>query len=168
MLYNSLVLPHFGYSSIVWSNTFARLTNPLCKLQARAGRIILGLPSETSSETVLRKLGWLSLPDRWNIQRAAMMFKVARGLAPSYLTNGFTAMSAERPADTSRGTRGSDAGNFLPPKSDTEWGRRRFASHGVFLWNGLTPEIKAADTILNFKNRIKKYVKDGHNFYSPN
>ena len=55
MLYNALVLPHFDYASIVWSNTAAKHTKPLSTLQNRAGRIILGLPKLTSSDTVRRR-----------------------------------------------------------------------------------------------------------------
>ena len=82
MLYNTLILPHFDYASTCWSNTATTRTKPLSNLQCRAGRVILGLPKLTSSDTVRHKLGWTSLPERWNSQRAVMMFKVAHGMVP--------------------------------------------------------------------------------------
>ena len=165
MLYNTLVLPHFNYASIVWSNTCASYTSPLDILQARAGRLILGLPKLTSKETVLGKLGWSSLSNRWDSQRAVMMFKVAQGLAPEYLTASFTPISADY-VEGDVETRGSEAGNFKVKDSATECGRRRFTSHGAFLWNKLSPDLKGAKNVSDFKTRLKHAVRTGEKFYS--
>lgn len=166
MLYNALVLPHFDYASIVWSNTHAKYTDRLASLQARAGRIILGLPRLSSSERVLRTLEWIPMKDRWNIQRAGMMFKVAQKKVPDYVSDGFTPLS-EAYADSGRESRGSSSGNFVPCKSqgNTEWGRRRFVSHGVFLWNQLPDELKSIQKDRNFKVRLENLSKGGLKFY---
>ena len=166
MLYNTLVLPHFDYASIVWSNTAARYTNPLKSLQARAGRIILGLPRLTDSDTVLGKLGWTSLPARWDSQRAVMMFKVARRMVPEYMRESFMALSSSSSyTANNRVTRGSASGNFQVSESVTEWGRRRFASHGAFLWNELPLNIKCIENLSHFKGAIKTHIRRGQSFY---
>ena len=47
-------------------------------------------------------------------------------------------------SNNGRESRGSTVGNFAPGTGGkTEWGRRRFASHGVNLWNGLLKDTKA-------------------------
>ncbi len=167
MLYNTLVLPHFDYASVVWSNTHAKFTDRLVSLQARAGKIILGLPRLTSTAHVLRALEWIPMKDRWNGQRARMMYKVAQKKVPEYVSDGFTSLS-EAYSGSGRDSRGSRSGNFVPCKTEgnTEWGRRRFASHGVFLWNSLPENLKTAQLKEKvFKSRLDQLVRDGLVFY---
>lgn len=155
MIYNSIVQPHFDYASTVWSNTCAKYTDPLLSLQGRAGRVILGVPKLTPTEEVVRDLSWTPMKTRWNCQRAVMMFKVARGLVPRYLSDRFTSLAATNSGE-GRVTRGQTQGGFRPVSSGTEWGRRRFASHGPFLWNQLPADVKATQSMTVFKSSIKK------------
>ncbi len=166
MLYNTLVLPHFEYASLIWSNTSAGVTERLVSMQARAGRIILGLPRLTSSELVLRSLEWVPIRTRWECQRAVMMFKVARGMVPDYMSAAFTPLS-EVYSSSGRESRGATAGNFAPNRigGKTEWGRRRFASHGVHLWNALPTDTKTIEKLPIFKTSIRHLVKNDFKFY---
>ena len=165
MLYNTLVLPYFDYASTVWSN--ANGTGQLSTLQARAARIILGLPKRANGEVALRGLKWIPMTDRWNCQRAVMMFKVANGLVPEYISEAFTPLS-DSYAESGRASRGSDSGNFRPCPSigKTEWGRRRFASHSVFTWNKLPPALKHETKLSRFKSGVKSLAKSGYTFYT--
>lgn len=167
MLFTSLVLPHFDYASIVWSNTYAKHTESLKSLQARAGRIILGLPRLTPTEEVLRILGWTPVADRWQCQRAVMMYKVATNQVPGYLSRSFTSLAKSYSA-SGRVTRGATECNFqVSQASKTDWGKRRLVSHGVFLWNGLPAEVKAAKSNQSFKHQVNKLARDGFDFYQP-
>ena len=164
MLFNTLVLPYFDYASTVWSN--ANCTESLVRLQASVARIILGLPNRTSREIALRALKWIPMDARWNCQRAVMMFKVSRALVPRYISDTFTSLAASYAA-SGRASRGVDCGNFHPCPSvgKTEWGRRRSASHGVFLWNNLPPELKKETKLSRFKASVKSLAKSGYSFY---
>ena len=161
-----MVLPHFDFSSTIWSNTCATYTKPLVKLQARAGRIILRAPRLTPSDQVLRDLKWTSITERWHCHRAVMMYKVAKGLVPRYLSNGFVPLSQSY-GDGGPRTRGRDSGNFQVTEGTTnEWARRRLVTHGVFLWNDLPPNIKAANSITSFKTSVHNLAKRSFKFYN--
>ena len=131
--------------------------------------MILGLPKMTPTDHVLRTLEWMPMRERWNCQRATFMFKVARGMVPDYVTEQFTPLSTVYESG-GRSSRGSDAGNFRPPISHgrTEWGRRRCASHGVYLWNSLPGEVKAMERLGPFKRGLRDHLRDGFRFYSLN
>ena len=165
MVYNSIVQPHFDYASTVWSNTCAKYTDPLVSLQGRAGRVILGVHKHTPTDEVVRDLNWTPLRARWNCQRALMMFKVANNRVPSYLASGFTSLSKAY-SDGVRVTRGQMDRNFKPSPAGTEWGRRRLASHGSYLWNALPKDVKATQSITVFKSSVMKLPSSGYKFYT--
>ena len=165
MVYNAIVQPHFHYASCVWSNTYAKYTGPLVALQARAGRVILGAPKLTPTAQVLHDLNWTPMTARWQCQRAVMMYKVAGGLAPRYLTDCFTPLQ-ETYSEGVRGTRGRSYRNYRPCSSGNNWGKRRFASHGAYLWNDLPPEIKSLE-FARYKSAIRSLGKCNFKFYSP-
>ena len=70
-------------------------------------------------------------------------------------------------SESGRVTRGLCRGNFRPCPSNgkTEWGRRRFASHSVNVWNDLPSELKETNKLPVFKSQIKNLVKGGYCFY---
>ena len=165
-VYNSLILPHFEYASTIWSNTCPTYTEPLRKLQARAGRVILGVPRDTPSDQVIRDLNWIPMADRWNCQRAVMMYKIMNGMVPRYLSDGFVPLSQSYGEGGPR-TRGQASGNLqVMDKTANDWARRRLVTHGVFLWNGLPPNVKNSKSLTSFKSSVKNLAKRSHKFYS--
>ena len=167
LLYKSLILPHFDYASTVWSNASAKYIRPLTNLQRRAAKIILGLPRLSSGDEALMRLQWTSMTDRWHCHRAVLMFRVAHKMVPRYISDSCTALS-EYYHESGVRTRGCASGNFRAQcSSGTEWGKRRLASHGVYLFNNLPSECKAARTIGAFKRMITSLGRSGFNFYVP-
>ena len=57
-MFNALVLPHFTYSSNVWSDGSCSRIEKLKKLQKRAARVITGSTYEIRSTEIFEKLGW--------------------------------------------------------------------------------------------------------------
>lgn len=135
-------------------------------LQARAGRMILGCPKLTPSKQVLDRLKWRPLSDRWDCHRANMMYKVVHENVPQYMITKFNSLRNIY-SNSGRQTRGSLRGNFEPPKSENEWGRRRFCSHGVFIWNNLPNDLKEPQvTESSFKKKLNSTMyKDNFKFY---
>ena len=64
MIYNALILPHFDYCSLVWSNCSETLKLNLQKLQNRVARVITGDNYDVRSKQILLKLGWQTLNER--------------------------------------------------------------------------------------------------------
>ena len=83
-----------------------------------------------------------------------MMFKVANGQAPKYLTDSFTLLS-ESNSGCGRVTRGQTPGNLKPSAAGTELGRRRLASHGSNQWNALPDAVKVTQSTNVIKSAVK-------------
>ena len=62
------------------------------RLQKRAGRMVLGIPSRTSTREVYDKLNWTNLRSRWKINRCLTVHKCLNSNVPEYLSNHFTRM----------------------------------------------------------------------------
>jgi len=158
MVHNAIVLPYLDYCSTVWSNTCIKYTDPLSSLHRRAARVILGT---NRSEEALCDLKWISMTDRWLCQRAVMMYKVTRGLVPEYLSRDLPKIEYEN----ERVTRGQSQGNLRPTASGNEWGRRRLAHHGAYLWNSLPADCKSASSLISFKSHIRILIENNFKFY---
>ena len=75
-LYNSLVLPLFDYSDIIWGDkNNSSLMNHLQVLQHNAARLILDLPRQSSATEALHILEWKPLPLRRKYHRCTSIFK---------------------------------------------------------------------------------------------
>ena len=64
LLYQSFVLPHLDYCSVVWNNCGATLTGRVERIQNYALRMILRKLPPTSSELLQQILGWTTLKAR--------------------------------------------------------------------------------------------------------
>ena len=80
-LYNSLILPVFDYADTIWGDKFnATLMEDLQLLQNKAAKIILDLPSFSSSTQALEALGWQTLSKRRLLHRYVLIYKYVNGL----------------------------------------------------------------------------------------
>jgi hypothetical protein len=85
VLYKSIVAPHFDYcSSILFSLPNSRIKE-LQKLQNKFMRIILQANKYTSVELMLKTLRFQSVEQRLAFNSLKLMYKIDKGLAPSYL-----------------------------------------------------------------------------------
>ena len=89
-VYQSIVEPYLDYCSVVWDDISDQLTDKLQILQNRAARVITGADYRTPSSDLLNKLGWSSLKEKRNKQKALIMFKIMNGMTPAYLEDIFT------------------------------------------------------------------------------
>ena len=60
--YTKVILPSVTYGLTVWGSCNKTHLNNLEKLHARAGRIVYGLPWDTSAEDVLMHANWMGQP----------------------------------------------------------------------------------------------------------
>ncbi len=67
MLFNALILSHFGYSH-VWTNAPKTHLDTNSKLHKKAGRMLLKTPKRTHPEEVLSNIKWSKVDDRWQQQ----------------------------------------------------------------------------------------------------
>ena len=84
-VYNSIILSHFDYCSLVWDIGNAYSLERLQKLQNRAARVIItGKSYDVRSRDILKELCWQTLMERWANNKAILMHKVTNG---GYLEN---------------------------------------------------------------------------------
>ena len=85
MLYNSLILLLFYYADTSWGDKFnATLMEDLQLLQNKVAKIILDLPSFSSSTQTLEALGWQTLAKRRLLRRCVLIYKYVNGLIDFY------------------------------------------------------------------------------------
>ena len=89
-VYQSIVEPYLDYCSVVWDDISDQFTDKLQILQNRAARVITGADYRMPTSALLSKLGWSSLKEKRNKQKALMMFKIMNGMTPAYLEDIFT------------------------------------------------------------------------------
>ena len=77
--YTKVILPSVTYGLIEWKSCKKTHLNNLEKLHARAGRIVYGLPWDTSTEDVLMGTGWDSLQTMYKLRLTEFVFKCLRG-----------------------------------------------------------------------------------------
>ena len=91
LLYQSFVLPHLDYRSVVWNSFSTTLTKRIERIQNYALRIMYRKPPLTSSESLRQTLGWTTLETRRKECYSTRSFAVLHtNQAPSYLCSRFT------------------------------------------------------------------------------
>ncbi len=90
-VYNAIILPHFDYCSLVWSNCSEYLLDKLQKNAKQGGklRIITGSPYDIPTKEIFRELNWQSLPDRWEKNKLMFMHKVKSNELTASMNNLF-------------------------------------------------------------------------------
>ena len=70
LIFKSLVQPHFDYCNVVLGNCGVTLQVKLQKLQNRAARVLTYSNYDTEASHLLEQLGWKTLSNQQNYQRA--------------------------------------------------------------------------------------------------
>ena len=138
-VYNTIILPHFDYCTLVWSNCSEYLLDKLQKVQNRAARIITGRPYDIPTKEIFRELNWQSLPDRWEKNKLMFMHKVKSNELPASMNNLF--QIANNPNYDLR----SNGNDFLLQKPKTNYMKKSITYNGAIAWNKLPNNVKAVN-----------------------
>ena len=149
-LYTAIVEPHFRYCCSVWGCAGSTDINQLQKLQNCAARITTNSSFDTPSRPLITELGWKTIDELIDNETKAMVFKSLSDLAPQYLCNLFTKISA----CSSRSLRNTETDLRLPKKRSAN-GQKCFSFRGAKLWNSLPAESKKASSLGGFKKSIQ-------------
>ena len=93
LMYHSLVLPYFDYSSLVWNNCSQTLKDKVQRLQNSAARVITGDNYDIRSSDIFNKLGWNNLQDRRNSQTMNYVTKALLKKCPEGINEMFHVIS---------------------------------------------------------------------------
>ncbi len=141
----TFILPHFDYCNTVWGSA---PVSKLYKLQKRAARMILDLPTQTPTKPLLKKLKWMSVMDRIEYRKAQMVFKSLNGLAPEYMRKMFTYVHEVSTYNTRNATDKSLYISKCKLKAYTD----TFAYSSAVIWNKLPVNIRNTESLGAFKS----------------
>ena len=105
MLYQSLVLSHLDYCSVVWNSCRVTLGKRIERVQNYALRLILQKPPLTSSDLLRQTLGWTTLDARRQNVLLCQVHRCVSNQTPSYLCSRFTPDSSLHYAETRGSTK---------------------------------------------------------------
>ena len=147
LFYHAHIFPHLTYASTVWDGCSDILFNKLNSLHRRAAKLIIS-NSSLSIDTKLRYLGILPLKEKLMFNKAVLVFKACKNLAPPYLK---TALYLPNIRATSR--------YINLPKPRTDLFKISFSFSGASLWNTTPNKIKSCNSLTSFKTRLYKWIR---------
>ena len=88
------------------------------------------------------------------------MFKVSKGITPESTQDLFEKCDNIH----SYGTRAIISGNLYIPKVRTSKGQSSFVFSGASIWNELPTQVKQAQSIDSFDEKLKEYLQNNQRF----
>ena len=147
-LYNRLIIPLFDYGDTVWGDkNNDTLMGQLQVLQNKAAKVLLNLPSRSSSTDALDRLDLKTISKRRHFHHCVMMQKYLSG-----------------EIDFEFDVRcNSNFHSYLTPRSNdlhlprvrTNWGKQTFIYQASKDWNNLDNDIKNSKSMSLFKAKLK-------------
>ncbi len=138
MFFNTNIIPHLDYCTIIWGNS--PHINKLLKAQKRAARVNLDVRDfQTPSSEIFKSLNWMSLRDRVTYRNTCVMYKSLNGLAHVYMSEMFKHVHESHSRDT-RTSAHSDLS--LPSGKHKDIFINSFAYSGAKIWNDIPTNIR--------------------------
>ena len=155
-IYNSVVQPTIDYCLTVWGNTTTCNLNKIQRIQNYAARIMTNEFDYINVRGIelVKRLGWMSVKQRFNYFCLLLMFKCIHGQAPDYLCNNVV-MECEVQL---RQTRSSDYNNVYVPFATNETVTKTLMFTGAVLWNSLPHHVQDITSLNTFKSKARQHV----------
>ncbi|KAL9983136.1 hypothetical protein ACROYT_G005268 [Oculina patagonica] len=113
--YTRVILPSVTYGLVLWGSCNKTHLSNLEKLHTRAGRIVYGLPWDTSTEDVPTRTRWDSLEEVYKKRLSEFVFKCIKG----HIATEFTDLFVQK--NSSRESRRN--GDIILPRAETNMTR---------------------------------------------
>ena len=98
------------------------------------------------------QLGWATIPNRHDYNKAVLTYKAMNNLTPEYITDLLKPVSETH----YRNLRSVTCGSLSVPRSKTALYDGSFSATSPKLWNALPSDIRTCSSLDNFKNVSKK------------
>ena len=125
----------------------------ISKLQKCAACIILKTDYNTPSPEMFAELGWPTVPNRHNYNKAVLTYKALNNLTPEYISDLIKPLSETH----TRNLRSVTDGSLKVPRSKTTLYDSSFSASAPKLWNALPGAIKTSTTLDSFKKAAKHH-----------
>jgi hypothetical protein len=153
LVYNCIVAPHFDYCSTVLWKTSEENLDKLQKLQNNAMRSILNCKRRASSRYMLRKIGWLDIRQKIELNILVMVKKIVNKELPSYLTAEIEYVNEVHNYPT------RNRNNLYVKPVSSAFGEKSLYKSGFQLYNNLPNHVKSAIKTNEFKSKCSQYLK---------
>jgi exonuclease III len=154
LVYNCIVAPHFDYCATVLWKTSEENMAKMQKLQNKAMRFILNCRKSASVRFMLRKIGWLDMKQKLELNVLVMIKKILTGNLPEYLSQSVQYVSNVHNYNT-RSSR-----NIYVPTASSAFSEKSLNYSGFQLYNNLPECLKNEMNLNKFKNNCVKYLKE--------
>ncbi len=125
-------------------------------MEGGIGRLLGGIFMRGNKSKFLRHsalYSWLPTKHRIDFKILLITYKALNGLAPQYLSELLSHYSPSRPL------RSQNSGHLIIPRiSKSTAGGRSFSYLAPKLWNNLPNTVREADTLCQFKSRLKTHL----------
>lgn len=148
----SLVLSLMNYCISIWGCTNKTLINSVQKMQNFAAKIVIGGARKYDHVSpILKELEWLTVIDKYNLEKCAIVYRSVKGLYPDWHLN----LSTVRENTVARTRQGN---NLYVHRTRTDIGARTTNVCGPRLWNDLPHCITSSVNLHCFKSNLRKLL----------
>ena len=156
LLYHSLIAPYINYGCMIWASNFTCNFKRVQIQQNKAVRLIGKYDTGVlSTESIFRKLRILNVGQIRDFQIGIFVFQSLNGLAPDVFSNFFRFNSFYHGYAT------RNAGDLVSEPRSTVRSSHVARHSGPVVWNTFPDSIREAESVPQFKNRLKKHLLAG-------
>ncbi len=153
MLINTFVTSRLDYCNALLGGCSACLINKVQMVQNAAARVLTRTRKYDHFSPVLSTQHWLPSKHRIDFKILLITYKTLIGLAPQYLNKLLSHYSPSRPLWSQNSVH-----LIIPRISKSTAGSRSFFYLVPKLWNNLPNTVREADTLCQFKSKLKTYL----------
>ena len=154
-LYKSLMIPLLDYADVVYDTLSAKDNAILQRMQNCALKVVLQTEWRTPTKEIHKRLKMNLVADRRHIHTATQVYKSLHELAPAKIGDMFVEVGEVR-NDNTRTTRAMTRRDLAIPDVKLKVSQGAFKYRGAILYNLVDEDIRAKETLNQFKQAINK------------